>query len=78
MKFAVFASALALTSTASAAAVRCLNTQSATKIVNRFIGIQNKQGSDLGNAAVTADRLIANNYKEYSDSILMLQGKPVS
>lgn len=77
MKFSIFATAFALASTAVASPTGCINMKQANQLVTRFIGIQNHQGSDLGDAQTTAEKLLTKNYEEISDSILSLEQQPV-
>jgi hypothetical protein len=78
MKFTILATALALASTALSAPGGCVTKSDAQTLVNRYIGIQNHQGSDLGTAEETAQQLLVKNYQEISDSILSLEQQPVS
>lgn len=78
MKFTIIATALALASTAFSAPTHgCVTKAQAQLLVNRFIGIQNHEGSDLGSAQETAEHLLVKNYQEISDSILSLERQPV-
>jgi hypothetical protein len=78
MKFTILATALALASTAlSAPTTGCVTKKQAQTLVTRFIGIQNHEGSDLGTAQETAEKLLVKNYQEISDSILSLEKRPV-
>jgi len=78
MKSTLVATALGLAAAVFAAPQACLTQRQANRLVNRFIGILDHQGSDLGDANATAQALIADDYQEISDSILSLEGAPVS
>ena len=83
MKFSLYASALALASTAIAApaieerGLKCVTLSQAKTIVARFGGVITQQGSDLGDANTTAQAILAGGYTEYSDSVLSLEQAPV-
>jgi hypothetical protein len=78
MKFSIVATALALASTALSSPINgCVTMSQAKTVVNRYIGIQNHEGSDLGDAQTTAEKLLVKNYQEISDSILSLERQPV-
>lgn len=86
MKFSQIISAIALISTAVAApqgwgnwgqcSDDCITQATATDIVNKFITILNHY--DIPAANATAQALLADNFAEISDSILSLEGQPVS
>lgn len=84
MKFNLLACGLALASTVVAGPLQargypgCLSKDTATTLVNRYIGVLSHNGSDLGNANTTAQAILDDNYEEVSDSILSLEGQPVS
>lgn len=85
MKFSLFAASLALVASVVASPLQvrngcpnCLSKEAATTLVNRFIGVLDHAGSDLGDANATAQAILDNNYQEISDSILSLEGQPVS
>ena len=78
MKFSLVAAAgLSFVSTV-AGSQRCLKSHTAMKLVNRYASVLQHIDSDIGNATVTANVVIANGYTETSDSILSLEQKPVS
>lgn len=56
----------------------CLTEQEARQFVERFSGVLDQTGSDLGDTNVTARALVAEDFVEYSNSILSVQGLPVS
>jgi len=79
MKFSTIASGLALASAAAASPLqRCLTQQQGNTIVNKFISILEDKSYNGQSANATAEALIANDYVEISDSILSLEGAPVS
>lgn len=90
MKFSLIASVTALATAALAAPAPapaeelekrnffCVNQGQAEQYIQRFTGILDKQGSDLGDYLATANKLLANNFQEISDSINSLAGFPVS
>lgn len=85
MKFTVVAAIAAFAASAAAAPevatekrwFGCLNQWQAETIVNKYISIL--EGSDYNGQSpnVTADQIIAEDYTEYSDSILSLEKAPV-
>lgn len=90
MKSTFFASALALATSASAAAIAnpepglslpqfcpCLTDYQATTIVNKFVSILEGVEYQGQSPNVTAQQVVAPNYVEYSDSILSLEKAPV-
>lgn len=87
MKFTQITATLALAASAIASPTwpswngcpsdNCISQTDAETLVKRFIGVLSHEGSDLGNASVTANAILADNYKEISDSILSLEGLPV-
>ncbi|KAJ9664352.1 hypothetical protein H2198_000281 [Neophaeococcomyces mojaviensis] len=84
MKFSLFAASLALVASVVASPLQvrngcpnCLSKEAATTLVNRFIGVLDHAGSDLGDANATAQAILDNNYQEISDSILSLEGQPL-
>ena len=84
MKFSIVASALALASAVASAPAEekrglsgCISQHEANKFVKRFSGILDHQGSDLGNFTQTAEKLLAPQFQEISDSINSLAGIPV-
>jgi len=78
MKFAtVIAASLALATSAFAAPwTDCLAQSEAESIINQYISIL--AHSDVATANATAQALLADDYQEISDSILSLEGQPVS
>lgn len=83
MKFSHILSALALTSSAIAAPAlgrrdwgNCLAQSTAEDLVNGYISIL--EHSDVATANATAQAILADDYTEISDSILSLEGQPVS
>lgn len=78
MKFSIIASAIALASVGSASPAgqypQCISQQEAEQYIKSFIGVL---GQTDKNAAQTADKIIADDFVEYSNSILSLQHKPV-
>lgn len=56
----------------------CLSQDEARQFVKRFSGVLDHTGSDLGDAGVTARALVSEDFVEYSNSILSLQGLPVN
>ena len=75
-----FLSAAAAVSAAPAVEERsfgCLNTYSAQQIVNQYISIMENQTYYGSSPQQTAQKIIASNYLEYSDSILSLEKAPV-
>ena len=57
--------------------MRCVTQYQAEKFIERFIGILNKEGSDLGDNVQTANTLLASSFQEVSDSINSLAGFPL-
>lgn len=79
MKFSLIAAAaLGLASSAFAAPAwgNCLAQSAAEDIVNQYITILSHP--DISAANATAQALLADDYQEISDSILSLEGQPVS
>ena len=88
MKSTIFASALALATSASAAAIAnptfslpqfcpCLPDSQASTIVAKFVSILEGVEYQGQSPNVTASQVVAPNYVEYSDSILSLEKAPV-
>lgn len=78
MKLSIFATAIALASTALSAPTNgCVSMKQAKTIISRYTGIITHQGSDLGTAQQTAEQLLVRGYEEISDSILSLEQQPV-
>lgn len=83
MKFSYILSAFALTSTAFAAPTvarrdwsNCIAQSTAEDLVNGYISIL--AHTDVATANATAQKILADDYQEISDSILSLEGQPVS
>lgn len=82
MKFSLIAgAALALVSSTIAKPTgkswaNCIAQSTAEDIVNKYITILSHPDIQAANA--TAQALLANDYQEVSDSILSLEGQPVS
>lgn len=82
MKITSIATAFAILGTAFAAAApppsyggKCISQQEGEAWLQKFIGVLGKTDP---NAQTTANKIIADNFVEYSNSILSLQGLPVS
>lgn len=56
----------------------CLSEQEAQLFIQRLSGVLDQTGSDLGDVNATAQAIAAEDYIEYSGSILSVQGLPVS
>ncbi|KAF2164454.1 hypothetical protein M409DRAFT_56716 [Zasmidium cellare ATCC 36951] len=56
----------------------CVSQQEAELFIQRFISIVTHQSSDLGDAQTTAEQIIGEDWVEYSNSILSLQGLPLT
>lgn len=85
MKFLTYLTSLVAVATAVAVPGRrgaewqnCLAQSEAETLVNEYIGILSHTGSSIGDANATAQAILDNNYQEISDSILSLEGQPVS
>lgn len=57
---------------------QCISQDDANRLVDRFISVLGHYDSDIGDAATTANAILADSYREISDSILSLEGLPVS
>ena len=77
MKAALFTSAIALGLATVASATKCYTHEEAEDFVSQFEGILNHKGSTYGNATATAEALLADEFVEYSNSILSIEGLPV-
>ena len=83
MKLFQLVSVLAAAAVASAApvleerSIGCLNQFSAQQLVNQYISILENQTYYGSSPQQTAQKIIASNYLEYSDSILSLEKAPV-
>ncbi|KAF2170891.1 hypothetical protein M409DRAFT_18863 [Zasmidium cellare ATCC 36951] len=86
MKITILTTALAMLCTASAAATnnnpppsygggKCVSQQEGQNFLQKFIGVL---GRTDPNYAATAQKIIADDFVEYSNSILSLQGLPLS
>lgn len=84
MRFTLVASLLAATAFAAPApeveerGFGCILPFQAQSIINQYISILQNQTYQGKTPAQTAAQIIAPNYVEYSDSILSLEGQPVS
>ncbi|KAK4629256.1 hypothetical protein CLAFUR4_07987 [Fulvia fulva] len=54
---------------------QCVSRQEVNQFVRRFIGVLNRQGSDIGDAQATAEQIIAEDYIGISSSINTLEGE---
>lgn len=83
MKTTLFASVLAFALSALASPVderglfNCVSQQDANTFVSNFATVLAHQNSSLGTPQQTANILLADNFVEYSNSVLSLQGLPV-
>lgn len=72
------ASAVAVPARRGAEWQNCLAQSEAQKLVDEYIAILSHTSSSIGDANATAQAILDNGYQEISDSILSLEGQPVS
>lgn len=77
MKSALISLALAAGALAAPATQKCVTQNEANKFMGRFVKVLEHVDSDVGDYVATANKLLAPNFHEISDSINMLAGKPL-
>ena len=84
MKFSTIASLATLASAVTAAPQwsgwngACISQATATALVDDYIAVLSHTSTSYGNFTQTAEAILADDYQEISDSILSLEGQPVS